>query len=77
MESWLVIWRDGRDQEQRREYSTFLEAWTFNEESLRGKGEVILLTDRAPISEERAFRSEAAAARQQEGGARRYVRKKT
>ena len=76
MESWLVRWRDSRDQEQQQEYASFLEAWTFNEESLKGKGEVTLLTDRAPISQERAFRSEAAAARQQEGS-RRYVRKKT
>lgn len=49
MESWLVVWRSERGEEQRREFPAFLEAWIFNEEQLKGRGEVILLTDR-PLS---------------------------
>ncbi|HLN63931.1 MAG TPA: hypothetical protein VK464_20610 [Symbiobacteriaceae bacterium] len=74
MESWLVVWRSERGEEQRREFPAFLEAWIFNEEQLKGRGEVILLTDR-PLSRTQPARSEAAAARQTEGG-RRWVRKK-
>lgn len=74
METWRVRWQDSRRQEQQREFATFVEAWDFNEQELKGKGEVTLLTDRELVSE-RTHRSEAAAARQMEGG-RRYVRKK-
>jgi len=76
VDTWLVLWRDGRDQEQRREYATFLEAWTFNEESLKGRGEVILLTDRPTLTQARTYRSEAAAAKEMEGGRRFVPRKK-
>lgn len=74
METWRVRWQDGRGQEQRREFAAFVEAWDFNEQELKGRGEVTLLTDRELVSE-RAHRSEAATARETEGG-RRYVRKK-
>lgn len=74
METWRVRWQDGRRQEQQREFANFVEAWDFNEQELKGKGEVTLLTDRELVSE-RSHRSEAAAARQVEG-ARRYVKKK-
>lgn len=75
MESWQVAWHDQRDQEQRKEFGTFLEAWDFNEHALKGKGEVTLLTDRALVSE-RLYKSEAMAARQTERTARRYPKKK-
>lgn len=74
METWRVRWQDGRGQEQRRDFATFVEAWDFNEQELRARGEVTLLTDRELVSE-RSHRSEAAAARDVEGG-RRFVRKK-
>lgn len=75
MESWEVSWRNERDQEIRREFATFLEAWTYNETELRGRGEVVLLTDRPLPSDRRhPARSEAEAARRQEGK-RRYVRR--
>lgn len=75
VESWQVAWRDERDQEQRKEFGTYLEAWDFNEQALKGKGLVTLLTDRELVSE-RSYRNEAAAARQVEGAPRRYAKKK-
>ncbi|HWI66556.1 MAG TPA: hypothetical protein VNT75_32405 [Symbiobacteriaceae bacterium] len=75
MESWQVRWYDTRGQELRREFPTFIDAWDFNESSLKGRGEVTLLTDRQLLSE-RDYRSEAAAARQLEGGPRRAAPKK-
>lgn len=75
MESWQVSWYDARQQEHRREFATYLEAWDFNEQELKGKGEVTLLTDRAPLSD-RLYKSEAAAARQMEGPVRRPAKKK-
>lgn len=66
MESWLVEWRDQRDQEQRREFATFMEAWDFNESALKGRGGVTMLTDR-PLASDSAFKNEAAAARRIEG----------
>lgn len=75
MESWEVRWRGERDQEVRREFATFLEAWTFNESQLRGRGEVVLMTDRPlPSERSRPTRSEAETARRQEGN-RRFARK--
>ncbi|HYF96211.1 MAG TPA: hypothetical protein VD969_28720 [Symbiobacteriaceae bacterium] len=74
MDSWQVAWYDARNQEQRKEFRSYLEAWEFNEQSLKGRGVVTLLTDQVPLSD-RTYRSEAAAARQSEGG-RRYTRKK-
>lgn len=75
MDSWEVAWRDARGEDQRREFETYLDAWTFNEEHLKGRGEVTLLTDRV-VDRARPFKNEAAAAREQEGGARRYPRRK-
>jgi hypothetical protein len=74
VETWRVCWHDSRGQEQRREFATFVEAWDFNEQELKGRGEVTLLTDRQ-LASDRSFRNEAAAARQVEGG-RRYAKKK-
>lgn len=75
MDSWAVAWRNPRGEDQRREFATYLEAWTFNEEQLKGCGEVTLLTDRL-VDRARPHKNEAAAAREQEGGGRRYPRRK-
>lgn len=74
MDIWRVTWRDSRGADQSREFPEFLEAWIFVEETLKGKAEVTLVTDRL-LTREKSYRSEAAAAQQQEGG-RRFVRKK-
>gem|GEM_PF-3110049 len=75
MDIWEVSWRDAQDRPQRREFPTFDAAWLFNEQELKGKGEVRLLTDRPLHHQDRPSRNEAENARRQEGG-RRYVRKK-
>lgn len=75
VDSWRVSWRDAADAEQSREFQAYLDAWDFNEQTLRGRGEVTLLTDR-PLPTQAEFRSEAAAARSLEGGGRRHAKKK-
>ncbi len=73
-ERWVVTWTDEKGRTQRREFATYLDVWSFNERRLRGKGEVALLTERAPQRTEE-YRSEAERARRMEGG-RRYVRRR-
>lgn len=75
MESWEVTWLDAVGETRRQEFRSFMEAWTFNEERLKGRGEVVLLTDRPLVSDRFAARTEAEAARRLEGG-RRYARRK-
>jgi hypothetical protein len=75
MESWEVTWTDTAGETGRREFRSFLEAWTFNEERLKGRGEVVLLTDRPLLSDRFSARTEAEAASRLEGG-RRYVRRR-
>jgi hypothetical protein len=75
VESWLVVWQDQRQEEQRREFPTYMEAWDFNQTTLKGRGVVTLLTDR-PLLSDHDFRNEAAAARQLEGKGRSYVPRK-
>lgn len=70
VDTWQVNWTDPRGLEQAREFRTYLEAWTFVEENLSGKGEVILLTDRDLPSEPK-FASESDEARKREGVRRR------
>jgi hypothetical protein len=67
MESWEVSWTDADGKEHRKEYANYLDAWMFNEQSLKGRGEVRLLTDRLTPSVARAARTEAEAARRLEG----------
>lgn len=70
---WRVNWIDQEDREQSRTFREYLAAWTFNEEVLKGRGEVTLVTDR-PLSKERSGRSEADQARSREGNRRRSRR---
>lgn len=74
VDSWQVTWTDSGGADRSREFGSFLEAWTFNEEFLKGKGEVMLITDR-PVGRQAPSGSEAEAARKLEGG-RRYARKR-
>lgn len=69
METWRLFWTDADGAERRREFGTYLEAWGFNEQHLKGKGEVRLVIDRLP-AEEGSDRTEAEEARRLEGGRR-------
>lgn len=75
MDSWRVTWWDPTGTERFRVFPTYQDAWAFNQESLRGRGEVFLLTDR-PLISERTAKSEAEEARQREGVRRRSRRQK-
>lgn len=74
VDRWKVNWQDGGGTEQAREFPTYLEAWTYVEENLHGKGEVTLLTDR-PLPSAPKFGSEAEQARKREGARRRGRRR--
>lgn len=67
---WRVTWIDEQEREQSRTFREYLAAWTFNEEVLKGRGEVTLVTDR-PLASDRGRRSEADQARSRESHRRR------
>lgn len=73
-DSWEVSWTDEQGKEHAREFVNYLDAWYFNETSLKGKGAVVLLTDRT-LPGDHLARTEAEEARRHEG-ARRTVRKR-
>ncbi len=73
-DSWEVSWTDEQGKEHAREFVNYLDAWFFNETSLKGKGAVVLLTDRT-LPGDHLARTEAEEARRHEG-ARRTARKR-
>ena len=85
MDRWEVSWIDAEGKEHREQFAIYLDAWMFIEESLKGRGEIVLVTDRVALSSAHTARtqdsgthkalSEAEEARRREG-VRRYPRKK-